>query len=627
VKKTLNVKILLPACILTALTAMAAGWAFTAFASRQLNLRAQREMVLNLDGMHLNLAITDLILRGQVQGAMRTLRAEASALGQAAQGAPTVVGLETAPDLMLGGKPMANRYDLVDGIAGRLGATATLFTRQGDRFIRISTNVKKPDGDRAVGTPLDSNGMAIKELLADRPYYGMVDILGSPYLTGYEPIKGAGGTIGAFYVGYKISALDGLGVSIGRATILDHGFMALEDAKGGLVLGSQGVSKDLQEAVLKDGKAGKDLWAVQVKAFDPWGFRVVAGYPAEDLDGPLRRIRLITLGAALAACLGVTLVFGWILRRSLLVPVRLIREGIEKKDLTVRLQGLEEDEVGDLGRAYNASNEQFQAIFQGLALDADRVATGSVQLSATAGQMHLGSDAITRGSERLRDGMGNVASTMEGLSQLIAEVDTGLKEALRRTASAVAASTESGRAGEAAMGTMASIRKATLRMDTAVGVIQDIARQTNLLSLNAAIEAAKAGTMGLGFAVVADEVRKLAERSACSTLDIRAQIEEVDTVVLQGTQAVGTSVQALADIREHIDSVSTVAQQISTAMASQVRMRDQVGVQVGLANRETEQSLAANGELAVTVQEVARTAAELAGVAERLSGTVARFRI
>jgi methyl-accepting chemotaxis protein len=216
---------------------------------------------------------------------------------------------------------------------------------------------------------------------------------------------------------------------------------------------------------------------------------------------------------------------------------------------------------------------------------------------------------------------------MEGLSQLIAEVDTGLKEALRRTASAVAASTESGRAGEAAMGTMASIRKATLRMDTAVGVIQDIARQTNLLSLNAAIEAAKAGTMGLGFAVVADEVRKLAERSACSTLDIRAQIEEVDTVVLQGTQAVGTSVQALADIREHIDSVSTVAQQISTAMASQVRMRDQVGVQVGLANRETEQSLAANGELAVTVQEVARTAAELAGVAERLSGTVARFRI
>ena len=626
-KKTLNVKILLPACVMTVLAGLAAGWAFTAFASRQLNLRAQREMVLNLDGMHLNLTITDLILKTQVQGAMRTLKAEAATLGEASQGAATPVGAETVPDLLLGRNPMANRYELVDSVASRLGATATLFARQGDRFIRISTNVKKPNGDRAVGTPLDPKGLAIQELLADRPFYGMVDILGSPYLTGYEPIRVQGRTIGAFYVGYKISALDGLAVSIGQAAILDHGFLALQDAKGRLVLGSMRVPKETQEAVLQTGQAGKAPWAMQAKVFAPWGFRVVAAYPAGDLSHPLMRIRLLTLGTVLTACLVVSLVFGWILRRYLLVPVRRIREGIEKKDLTFRLPSLEDDEVGDLGRAYNASNEQFQAIFQGLAQDADRVATGSVQLSGTAGQMRTGSDAITTGSERLRAEMAQVASALEGLSRLIAQVDTGLHEALRRTASAVTAATESSQAGEAAMQTMASIRQATGRMVTAVGVIQDLARQTNLLSLNAAIEAAKAGTLGRGFAVVADEVRKLAERSAASTRDIRTQIEAVDAVVLEGTEAVGTSVQALADIREHIDSVASVAQQISVAMASQVRMRDEVGVQVGLANRETEQNLAANGALAVTVQEVAGTAAELARVAESLSHTVARFRI
>ena len=110
-------------------------------------------------------------------------------------------------------------------------------------------------------------------------------------------------------------------------------------------------------------------------------------------------------------------------------------------------------------------------------------------------------------------------------------------------------------------------------------------------------------------------------------IDELAVIEEVDSVVLLGTRAVGTSVQALADIREHIDSISSVAKQISIAMASQVRMRDEVGGQVGFANQQTEHSLAANAELAATVNEVAATAAELAKVAESLSRTVSRFRI
>jgi methyl-accepting chemotaxis protein len=83
--------------------------------------------------------------------------------------------------------------------------TATLFARGGDEYIRVSTSVPKPDGSgRAIGTILDPAGKAIAEIKEGKPFYGDVTILGSPYTTGYEPMRDAAGKIiGIYYVGYK----------------------------------------------------------------------------------------------------------------------------------------------------------------------------------------------------------------------------------------------------------------------------------------------------------------------------------------------------------------------------------------------------------------------------------------
>jgi hypothetical protein len=98
---------------------------------------------------------------------------------------------------------MNNNFVLVNEVQKEAGGTATIFVKSGDEFVRVATNVKKDDGSRAIGTILDPKGKAIAAILKGERYYGEADILGKPYVTGYEPIRDASGNvIGVYYVGY-----------------------------------------------------------------------------------------------------------------------------------------------------------------------------------------------------------------------------------------------------------------------------------------------------------------------------------------------------------------------------------------------------------------------------------------
>lgn len=138
-----------------------------------------------------------------VQKAMQLLKSKAAKLG-----APNVKGNEevagkNVPALYFGQTKMNNNFGLVDEVQKEAGGTATIFVKNGDEFIRVATNVKKDDGSRAVGTPLDPKGKAIAALSKGESYFGEAEILGKPYTTGYEPIRDAHNTvIGAYYVGY-----------------------------------------------------------------------------------------------------------------------------------------------------------------------------------------------------------------------------------------------------------------------------------------------------------------------------------------------------------------------------------------------------------------------------------------
>jgi methyl-accepting chemotaxis protein len=155
--------------------------------SRSIQTDADTQVRNKLDEAIRLLELTDTFKTEQVNSAMALLKERGMALGNAALGDDVMVGSKKVPNLMLGDKPQANNYELVDGIADIAGGTATLFTLSGAEFVRVSTNVMK-NNQRAIGTILSPDGLAVKAIRNNQPFYGQVDILGSPYLTGYEPI-------------------------------------------------------------------------------------------------------------------------------------------------------------------------------------------------------------------------------------------------------------------------------------------------------------------------------------------------------------------------------------------------------------------------------------------------------
>jgi hypothetical protein len=139
----------------------------------------------------------------RVVTAMQLLESGANTLGSPKiEGSDAVAGKEV-PALYFGSTKMNNNFDLVDQVVKQAQGTATIFVKHGDEYVRVATNVKKDDGSRAIGTVLDPNGKAIASIKKGEPFYGEVDILGKPYITGYKPIRNSSqGVIGIYYVGY-----------------------------------------------------------------------------------------------------------------------------------------------------------------------------------------------------------------------------------------------------------------------------------------------------------------------------------------------------------------------------------------------------------------------------------------
>jgi methyl-accepting chemotaxis protein len=343
-----------------------------------------------------------------------------------------------------------------------------------------------------------------------------------------------------------------------------------------------------------------------------------------------RNIRLMSIAAGLTLLAIISAVMIRRVTSSILNPLERLSGAIGRVatgDMTVNAPVESEDEIGQLAHTFNGMVADLNRALGTVGQASEQVASGSMELAASAEQMNQTVQENARVGEELRQAGREV---LGALRQLDANVESMADHTRLTGAKADEAVQDTDRGADTGRGTahgMQAIQEATSRIVQAVKVIQGLARQTNLLSLNAAIEAAKAGAQGKGFAVVAEEVRVLAERSGHSAKEVEETIHAMQEAVTEGASSVDVTLHHLEAIRDRISQVSGSIHEIGNLSQGQARTSQEVGRLMNETASRLDQNAAATQQLAATVHEVAKTSDELARVAEDLKETVQRFRL
>lgn len=524
-----------------------------------------------------------------------------------------------SPQMTFNGDIINLNYDIVDRFTAATDATATIFVRHGDDFLRVSTSLKNEQGQRAIGTYLGKNHPGYRPLLNGQPFVGKASLFGRNYITQYTPVVQSGKTIAILYIGLGYDEiLKGIKNDVGQLTFGKSGYAYVSDTgqnEGQLLvhptLAERNIYQEFPNARSDFKKmyqsdsgvihytievAGKDQTPQESKVIfqhvNGWDWVVaIKTYSAEYKQEILAILYFVIAICAIAAILLAAIL--WLYIRSSLLPLRKIAHGVKEigeGNLTYRFQdhasSKSRNETHVLQVAVQRMRDDLLSLIESvnqtsehLVDSAQRISASNQQLITSANQSNNTSMEVAAAIQQISSSTEEVANSSTGVSEQTVSVtditDKGYA-AVHQVEETVASLSSS---FERAAHTIEDVRESTSNIGSVVDVINEIAEQTNLLALNAAIEAARAGEQGRGFAVVADEVRVLAQRTQQSTEEIQAVVSRLQqgsrsavTTMQDGRDQVELSVKQAAEagvlLSQINNAMSLVAEGISSVAAA-----------------------------------------------------------
>ncbi|EPM7910705.1 methyl-accepting chemotaxis protein [Vibrio alginolyticus] len=572
------------------------------------------------------------------------------------------------PNITQYSESLINDTKLVDSFTRDTGAIATLFAPLGDDFIRVSTSLKDPQGQRAVGTTLGINHPGYQQLKAGQPYYAQIKLYGERYITYYAPIKDATG---------KVAGLSFIGLPVDQAT--QTLFDALEEIKWGDTGYTIIVDNDennLGKYLLHPAKSGSDSSILEVADYNGhkpfgqifeqssglirypfeyqgnvgekylvytevpgWNWKLLGGtFIKEVTKGSDTLLTLIAIISSVAAII-TFVVLTLFLNRSLqpLTTLNSYMTRLAGGEVSLNIPAsrkASKNEITNLSSGVASMASQLNELVGKIRSTSDLVESNSTSVANDAHSNLIQADRQQQEVEQVVTAIEEMASSAQSVAQQVESIAENVRSANTDSQSGLAivegvcidVAQLNDQLDQSATA-IEQVNRDSESIQTVTKMIDEIAEQTDLLALNAAIEAARAGEQGRGFAVVADEVRTLAHRTQSSVQDVVEIIEKLKgsthnavnmmtdsqrsaNQVLDKAQDAGTALEAIA---VQVQSIASQADAIAATSEEQAQVSQEIAANahsISELNRESRNTSAKTSQSAIELQQQARNLKE-----------------
>jgi methyl-accepting chemotaxis protein len=454
-------------------------------------------------------------------------------------GGVSQVKLPAIPDFATKG---AQAHAIVDRVSQITGGTATIFkwdAAKGD-FVRMTTSVKKDDGSRAIGTVLGTANPVFAVVRSGKAFVGQATILGRDFYTSYVPILSPDNSVqGVLYVGIRKDQYQALEARLIEAIEWLSGLAALVAMLLTAILINRGLAP-LRNLSATIGRLAEGQLAIEV--------------PHCDRGDEIGRIAQ---------------------------SVQRLRAGLIEKAAMQDEEMLRVDDERAKARRLQDTAAQLDAT---VARSLDQVLKTATELRTAADGMRQSANGSTRGAETVHKACTSAADSVRVAASAAEELTSVIQEIGGQIRRGSDVSSEAVRSMNSTSELVGALDRSGGRIGEVVGLIAAIAEQTNLLALNATIEAARAGEAGRGFAVVASEVKQLASQTAHATDEIRRQVDE-----MQG--ATGRAVTAIGALGSTIKQIDEITVAIAGAIEQQSAATQEIARSIGEAAQSSEMAI------------------------------------